>query len=474
MIRKLGLTLLVWINFFAVFPCGWDSDTLAMERQLFPSVHEVITGKFLQHSEEFYYWRVKDREEKIKLFPDSLNYYDDLAWAYNKIGDPAKGVEIMLQKEAISPGLYTTYANLGTCYIHAGQFEEGLVYIKKAIEINPEAHFGREVYQQYLVEYVLEKKDSTGKIITPIGSATDNYFHYLEKHHFPQAIANGSTEQKEIAKAVKGVAGMMKFSNHNSPILLEALGDLLDQADSGVDFGAGHLASRAYLKAALLSKDEEAIKSYKKKANNSRERSFASHEMMLVRVDSTGKIYEPHPTRELEHWGSHVIALDDLELVLKLEIQTANEWVEEIRQNEISWIEAGINPDSAFAATYYQEPSSSEVAKYFARKRKDEIEEEYWLGQQWYDSETINQFHTGSNIDDSTRQWLDSIYEVEFSVLPDEPVMDSLSLEQQTGTPTNATNSTEEESKNWLPILGGIGIILLVILGRRAILNRKK
>ena len=53
---------------------------------MFPSVHELITGKFLQHSQEFYYWRVKDRTEKIQLYPDSLSLYDDLAWALNKVG----------------------------------------------------------------------------------------------------------------------------------------------------------------------------------------------------------------------------------------------------------------------------------------------------------------------------------------------------------------------------------------------------
>ena len=41
--------------------CLWDADTLPMERTLFPSVLELITGKFLRHSPEFYRWRVRDR-----------------------------------------------------------------------------------------------------------------------------------------------------------------------------------------------------------------------------------------------------------------------------------------------------------------------------------------------------------------------------------------------------------------------------
>ena len=267
--EKLLLTFLIWINLFFIFPCGWDADTIAMEKRTFPSVHELITGKFLQHSQAFYYWRVNDRMEKIQLFPDSLNYYDDLAWALNKVGQPEKGVEVMLQKEKNSPGLYETYANLGTCYIHCNQYEKGLPYIKKAIKINPNAHFGREIYQQHLVEYVLSKKDKAGNFSLPLGTKNDNFYHYLKKHQF-----KGAT-QDEIAKAVKGVGGMMKFSNHNSPILLEALGDLLSQANVGVDPGAGHLSSRAYLKASFLVKDETQQKAFKKKTQQEIEKQYA-------------------------------------------------------------------------------------------------------------------------------------------------------------------------------------------------------
>ncbi len=36
--------------------CLWDTDTLQMERQRFPDALELITGKFLRHSREFYDW----------------------------------------------------------------------------------------------------------------------------------------------------------------------------------------------------------------------------------------------------------------------------------------------------------------------------------------------------------------------------------------------------------------------------------
>ena len=45
--------------------CLWDHDTLLVERGRFPQTLELITGKFLRHSTEFYRWRIADRERQI-------------------------------------------------------------------------------------------------------------------------------------------------------------------------------------------------------------------------------------------------------------------------------------------------------------------------------------------------------------------------------------------------------------------------
>ena len=446
MLKRFTLTFFLWINFFFVFPCGWDSDTMAMEKRMFPSVHELITGKFLQHSQEFYFWRVADRKEKIILYPDSLDLYDDLAWALNKVGEPEKGIEVMLKKESIIPGLYKTYANLGTCYIHSKQFKTGLEYIKKAIEIDPEAHFGREVYQQYLVEYVISKTDSLGRFSLPLGTKTHNFFHYLKKNHF------SGEAKSEIAKAVKGVGGMMKFSNHNYPILLEALGDLLSNAKNGTDPGAGHLSSRAYLKAALFSKKNEVISAYKEKANQERERQFAGG-------NQTG--------REL-HFSSHVIILSDLETVLKLEIQAANLWVQEIRENELAWISEGVNPDSAFSATYYTEPSSKAIGKRLARRNKDKIDDEFWLTVQLENISKINHSFSALKLPDSTKNWVDSIYKIEFSVLPEKNTENQIPDSYKVDKKKQIKN---ENSGIWIVILSVSGMVIIII-GSRFLLKK--
>ncbi len=133
--------------------CLWDRDTLAMETRRFPGAAKLIAGHFLQRSQAYFEWRLKDRRARIEKDPDDLAAYDDLAVALDKLGRPAEAIALMVEKETRKPGLYETAANRGTFHIHAGQFEEGLVHLRRALEINPDAHFGRERYQVWLVEY---------------------------------------------------------------------------------------------------------------------------------------------------------------------------------------------------------------------------------------------------------------------------------------------------------------------------------
>lgn len=320
----------------ALFPspaaaCLWDHDTLRQERSQFPEALELITGKFLRHSPEFYEWRIKDRLEKLKTDPANLAYHDDLAVAYSKVGRTKDAVATMEAADKLQPGRYETYSNLGTFYILAGEFEKGLPYIDKALAINPDAHFGREKYQKWLVEYALTKRDSSGKLSFPLHRAsvddTDNFRRYLNSELHRQK--SGSPSDEEISAAILGVLGMMRFANHDNPLLLEALGDLLAHPYGSENDGQ-RLAARAYLQASYGMKDAESREQYRKLADRA-----------LNSQQGSRKPSDPSPNLE-----------DDF----KQELADAKSWYDELRAKELAWIRDGKNVDEEFDRLYAADP----------------------------------------------------------------------------------------------------------------------
>ena len=246
--------LTVFILLFSNFinACLWDRDTYAMEKQKFPEAFELMTGNFDRHSNSYYQWRIAKIQPQIDKGNKDPLLFDDLAVAYSKLGDDKKAIALMKQKEKFAPNLYETFANLGTFYIHDGQFEEGLKYINKAIKINPEAHFGREIYQKYLVEFILLNKKKE--------SESNNFYIFLiEKYNAKNNSKKKFLPEVENEKAVKGVLGMMRFGNYNSPILLNALGDLL-LADSYNTPSAKRLATMAYMASDLYNAGSVSLK----------------------------------------------------------------------------------------------------------------------------------------------------------------------------------------------------------------------
>jgi tetratricopeptide (TPR) repeat protein len=321
--------------------CLWDYDTLRMERQRFPGTLELITGKFLRHTPEFYEWRIKNRLTKLQADPNNLAYLDDLGVAYDKTGQHQKAIETALAAEKIKPGRYETEANLGTFLIHSGKLEEGLKHIDRAIMINPDAHFGREKYQKYLVEYGLKRR-AAGRLKLPL--ATKDELGRRERFaDFLQAGANWDSFEPERQAALKGVLGMMKFGHHDSPVLLEALGSLLANQDTPLpdrshypgERDAKRLAARAYLKASYEATDAEAKAAYRETASQA------------LTVQTRG----PGTTDRL--------TLEELEQDFQRELAEAREWYEELRQNELSWIRDGKDPEQEFDRLYYKEPAIS-------------------------------------------------------------------------------------------------------------------
>ncbi len=156
----------------------------------FAMAHDVIHERFAKHGPAHY--RERDRLTRMKLAnldpddPAGFPLRDDLAAGLERLGRPDEAVAVMREKldrqrraGLTGRDLYTSYANLGTFLIHGsfkaaqagdaeakGRCREGLEFVKKSVEVNPEAHFGRERWQVAIAEFLLAAMDDPSLLKT--------------------------------------------------------------------------------------------------------------------------------------------------------------------------------------------------------------------------------------------------------------------------------------------------------------------
>lgn len=300
--------------------CLWDFDTLAMERQRFPEIHELITGHFLHHSQDYYLWRIADRK-RVPEESWTPSMFDDIAVAYDKLKQRDMAIETIQRKMTRFPqsGLYESEANLGTFLIHAGKFQEGIAHIDQALQLNPQAHFGRELYQKLLVEYLVERRQEGATLPLCRSRPHENGFAAFLLKRRNVAAENRADE---LESATDGLRGMLRFGDFRSPILLEALGNLLEHREGFND--ARMLAARAYLKASYEVDNSESAQQYRQLAESSL----------------------------LMQYGRK---LSDIEADLQEEIRQGDQFADSVYTNERRWIATGQDVDREFAVMYYGE-----------------------------------------------------------------------------------------------------------------------
>ncbi len=360
--------LLLTILVATAHACLWDTDTLDEERSDSPSAIELVTGAFARHSAAFYRWRIQDRQQKLEDGDDKPLHYDDIAVAYDKIKEPGNAIEWMHKKEAVHPGLYETYANLGTFHIHSGNFPEGIRYIEKALELNPQAHFNRERYQLYVVKYLQHRVQHgqlvDGKLLLPLSrdpfveernfnrknhdnpdveplSVPDrgifSFYTFIADDLADKTVENYNSKyarmsEEKTQEAIQGILGMMRFGHHDSAVLLECLSDLL--VPPGGHGVGNRIAARAMLKASYSTEDEEAKNMYFDKA------CYAIA-------------------------GQEGVKIAPLERALRRELLQADKYFDELVQLEASWIESGVDVESEFRKKYYQNSGDESQLAYF-------------------------------------------------------------------------------------------------------------
>lgn len=162
----------------ATMACINDRDTLAFEKRNVDALSRVqnaptaeakaeaateialraISGRFDRFPERYYQMRIERLEKRPKL---TANEYDDLAVAYERLGQTDKALQILKKSKSVrktKDDEYRLLANRGTFMVHkwiaGGHSEKNIKFlnqanldIARALEINPNSHFGREKYQ---------------------------------------------------------------------------------------------------------------------------------------------------------------------------------------------------------------------------------------------------------------------------------------------------------------------------------------
>lgn len=223
----------------AVTPCLWDSDTLDTELRGLPDSFDLVVGRWHRHSDAYYQLRITKLGDQQEL---TLAQFDDLAVAYERLKQRDKAIEVMARKAdalAKTPDKehqYRYHANLGTFYAHSGKFDEALRELRAAVEINPKAHFGRELFQIELIEYVAAARkdpeiwkrrsflrDARYRMSMHVGAGG------LRGMEYDQEKFNrdwGGTRSLDWDIAHKAVAGMLRFGGLEGAELYRALGEL--------------------------------------------------------------------------------------------------------------------------------------------------------------------------------------------------------------------------------------------------------
>ncbi len=168
----LGILVLALAASFAN-ACLWDRDTLRTEAAGIPGTVDVIIGWFDRWPAEVYEMRLERVASELESDPTRLDLYDDAAVASDRVGKHDEAIEWMRLKREQLDALpnteheYRYHANLGTMLAHRWfanganraeieELREGATHIEKALESNPDAHFGRERLQLRLMQWIIE------------------------------------------------------------------------------------------------------------------------------------------------------------------------------------------------------------------------------------------------------------------------------------------------------------------------------
>lgn len=163
--RKFALVATIAAAAIAM-PCINDLDTKRIEKETRFDVRSMVAGRYEVNPPEYYEARIERIEKELAKGSADPNLYDDLSSAYERLGKTDQAIKVIEGKLKLKAKLskedtYRYHANIGTFLAHKALavkgkrdkvlLQQALGHLEKAVEINPEAHFGREAAQIELV-----------------------------------------------------------------------------------------------------------------------------------------------------------------------------------------------------------------------------------------------------------------------------------------------------------------------------------
>ncbi len=299
----------------------------------FAMVHDVIHERYPKHGRAYYEERnrlarraieqadARSRPEEAPT-PAYFALKDDLGVGLERLGQHEAAVSLMRdklkQQKAVGlkgRDLYSTKANLGTFLIlwqmelgfadlpaTKQRLNEGLILVRESMTDNPEAHYGREMWQAVLLEFFLASLDDPTLLtrfdmvgnrwdttIDPAGKRcftrweqwggmgeNRNAALYLKQYspekfpgwdsgsatpsrmreaitkvgaeeNWPAALKSSSQKPVPFDEPTLGIVGMWRYGGGANPHFARALGEIL------LRIGQRHIAWCAYERAASLS-----------------------------------------------------------------------------------------------------------------------------------------------------------------------------------------------------------------------------
>lgn len=179
------LSLASWLPAHWVSACAWDRDTVIVESRLkkeaggrFDIVASLV-GFFDRNPALYYEMRLERTLRESLSDSDNLALYDDGGVAADRLGKSDLALQWMQRKKTRMAQLgdkvtkedrYRYQANLGTFHAHKwlkqtapfqdrAELQKAIEAVNAALQVNPDGHFSREIYQMVLLDWMNDQSD---------------------------------------------------------------------------------------------------------------------------------------------------------------------------------------------------------------------------------------------------------------------------------------------------------------------------